>query len=152
MIYLTPLLTAALFRLRGMHHSWLGTQGARILFWAFPMALITTLLFNLGYVPFFVFFVSYFISLVICDWGEYFTVDTPYKLAEMSKEGFFITAIPGLYLTSFNAQAGLLLAFSGCLAGLAYKAGHYLPKWMGQTEWGELITGLVIGLFLIYGL
>ena len=115
------------------------------------MAIISTLILNLGYISFFVFFVSYFISLVICDWGEYFTVNTPYKLAEMSKEGFFITAIPGLYLSTFNTQAGLLLACSGALAGLAYKAGHYLPKWLGHTEWGELLIGFMIGLTLTLG-
>lgn len=156
-----PILAAILFRLRGMSHPWLGTQGARFLFWAIPLGLYFGILYPFtGLLPFHHldiaistvwYAVAAWIGLVIVPWGQWMNVRDLYEFIGMSGRGFLVTLpvyLLGLLL-GHNHWEFLIAGFS---MGLCYALGYYMPKigkhLQGHTEWGEFWFGFVLGVAL----
>jgi hypothetical protein len=157
MIFAVPFISGFLFRLRGMHHSWLGTQGARFMFWCIPMALLSYLLFNLPVWAGAVSALAYWLGLIVMPWGKWF--DLGHNNGKfwpdfffLSLRGVFVTAPAGLLIWYFS-PLGWVFALCGIMMGVCYALGWKLPtmaNWLNRgPELGELIFGSWIGFVLI---
>lgn len=149
-------ITGLLFRLRGMHHPWLGTQGARFLFWCIPMAVAGHFLFHLPLWASAASVLAYWLGLIVMPWGKWFDLghvagDYFKELIILSLRGILVTLPAGLLLWYFE-PLGWVYALCGVMMGPCYALGWALPNalsWLNRgPEWGEFIYGSWIGLVL----
>lgn len=163
-VAISTVLLAASCRERGQGHSWLGTTGARILFWGIPVALVVALcapalpLYAAGLVG-----LAAFIGMALVPHGAGQNLAVPWSgpvydgLAGINKAErlgymaaawvvrlYLIAAVLSIWITD---KALWLLPLAGIAAPAAYFVGLYLPKlpWRltTATEWGEFLTGAV---------
>lgn len=156
MIFLVPPVLAVLFLMRGKHHDWLGTQGSRILFWAGPFGMLLFSIFpvyysapwQLAYLIGLVF--SLWLGLVLAKYSKYWFMKSKQDYIMMGLNGIIITLPAGLLL-AISSWCAVVFVFSGVLMAPAYAIGWKLPalaSWLNKgTQWGELLTGLFIGLY-----
>lgn len=168
-----PLVLACAYRERGQGHSWLGTQGARVLFWACPVALVAWgLRPDLPPLALVLVWVAALIGMIVVPHGAGQDLNVPWETADATTGMDRIARAERLgYLWLAGAVRLLLLAAAlwpwvplppgwALLGGLALPAGYwlglYLPRlrWrlMLATEWGEFLSGAGIGLALAIAL
>ncbi|PWC48132.1 hypothetical protein TSA6c_16990 [Azospirillum sp. TSA6c] len=159
------LLTACAHRERGSEHDWLGTQGARALFWACPLtAAVWWLVPGLPWDALVRVWLAWFLGMVLlphaagqnlpetpaaypASWTA--KIPRPQKLgylwlAGMGRLVLFAWAIePWLPLSAGWSALGGLYMPAGYLLGLLPPA---LPwRLRSEGEWGEFLAGLLVG-------
>lgn len=172
------LFLACACRERGQGHSWLGTQGSRVLFWALPVGAVVYLLLvgltldadtalvaaGCG--------LAAFVGMVAIPHGagqnlrvpwsvNLGTVwpvdDTLWGIARPERLGYLLAAgTVRLWLLSLpllpTHPAALWLPVGGVVMPLGYLLGTRMPllgwRLTRATEWGEFLTGAGIGLAL----
>ncbi|MBP2297942.1 hypothetical protein [Azospirillum picis] len=163
----SALILACAHRERGQDHSWIGTTGARVLFWAVPVGAIvfaipappnpaglwTAVLAGaaayagMAWLPH---GVGQNLSETPADYPNSWTACVPLleKLGYLAAVGIARKALIALPLTP-DHPAALWLPLAGLSMPLAYLLGTKLPalpwRLTRPTEWGELLTGAGFG-------
>ncbi|MBP2302509.1 hypothetical protein [Azospirillum picis] len=168
------ILAALCHRERGATHSWLGTQGARALFWATPMTLcVWYLRQDVPWEALARVWLAWLLGMVLLPHGAgQGLAGIPWKAPE-SATGMDRIARPERLGYLWLAGLGRLLAVAwalepwvplsagwSVLGGLAMPAGYLLGllppalPWRLRTEqeWGEVLAGGGIGVVVVLGL
>ncbi|WP_434619165.1 hypothetical protein [Azospirillum sp. B2RO_4] len=178
MATLSALILACAFRERGQGHNWLGTTGARLLFWALPVGAVVYLLLaglaldlpaaiaaaECGALAFLG------MSAVPQGAGQNLRVpwavdahtvwpadDSLFGITRPERLGYLLSAgVVRLWLLSLpllsTHPAALWLPLGGVVMPLGYLIGTKMPllgwRLTRATEWGEFLTGAGFGLVL----
>ena len=167
---LSALLLACAYRERGQGHDWLGTTGARVLFWALPVGGVVYVLPSPpipggAWTAVLAGTMAYLGLLLPHGAGQNLTetrVDYPAswtaclplseKLGYLAAVGIARMALISLPLIPGRPSA-LWLPLAGLFMPLAYLAGTKLPtlpwRMTRPTEWGEFLTGASVGAALV---
>ena len=170
-VALAALFLACAFRERGQGHDWLGTTGARVLFWALPVGAVV---FLLPYAPnregawtAVLAGAMAYLGLLLphgagqnlteapSDYPASWTACLPLseKLGYLASVGIARMALIALPLIPAYPLA-LWLPLAGLAVPLAYLAGTKLPtlpwRLTRPTEWGEFLTGASVGAALAF--
>ncbi|MGF7177004.1 hypothetical protein [Azospirillum doebereinerae] len=166
-VVLSALALAAAYRERGQGHAWLGTTGARVVFWALPVGAMTFALAgppNLDGAR--VAVLTGALAYAGMAWlphaaGQNLTetaaaypqswtarISLSNKLGYLAAVGIARLALIALPLVPGH-PAALWLPLAGLVLPLAYLLGARLPalpwRLTTATEWGEALSGLGIG-------
>ena len=171
LLLIVSTLLACGYRERGQHHSWLGTQGARMLFWATPVTLAVFILRpDLPWLAYPTVWMAALLGMILVPHGVGQDLTVPWVTPDSETDGMKRIARPERmgYLWLAGVVRLLLIATAlypwvtpvpgfSTLGGLAlplgYLAGVYLPKlpWRltTHTEWGEFLSGLLLGIPIV---
>lgn len=172
---LSALVLAIAHRERGQGHSWLGTQGSRVLFWALPVGAVVYLL-QVGLtldaraaIIALACSGAAFVGMVVVPHGagqnlkvpwvvDAHTVwpddDSLFGIGRPERLGYLLTAgIVRLWLISLpllpTHPPALWLPLGGAFMPLGYLIGTRMPllgwRLTLATEWGEFLTGASVG-------
>ncbi|MCM8736582.1 hypothetical protein M5E06_20865 [Azospirillum sp. A1-3] len=166
---LSALLLACAFRERGQGHLWLGTTGARVLFWALPVGIVVHVVpsapnWEGAWTAILAGAMAYLGLLLPHGAGQNLTeapADYPAswtaclplseKLGYLAAVGIARMALIALPLIPSHPLA-LWLPLAGLVMPPAYLLGGKLPalpwRLTRPTEWGEFLTGAGVGLAL----
>ncbi|MFP5515615.1 MAG: hypothetical protein ACLGJC_21325 [Alphaproteobacteria bacterium] len=166
-VALSALFLACAYRERGQGHSWLGTTGARVLFWALPVgaavyAIPQSAPDGIGIWTAVLAGAMAYLGLLLphgagqnlteapADYPASWTACLPLseKLGYLAVVGIARMALIALPLIPAHPLA-LWLPLAGLAVPLAYLAGTKLPllpwRLTRPTEWGEFLTGASVG-------
>lgn len=165
-VALAALLLACTFRERGQVHSWLGTTGARVLFWAVPVGTVVHVVPSApngeGVWAAVLAGAMAYLGLLLphgagqnlteapTDYPASWTACLPLfeKLGYLAAVGIARMALISLPLIPGHSLA-LWLPLAGLAVPLAYLLGTKLPalpwRLTRPTEWGEFLTGASVG-------
>ncbi|MCW2242278.1 hypothetical protein [Azospirillum canadense] len=156
------LLLACACRERGQWHSWLGTTGARVLFWGFPVGAVSYALTGAAW-PSMASGALAYVGMAVIPHGAGQNLAVAWSgpvddglagINRAERMGYMATAWAArMWLIALplapEHPAALWLPIIGAWAAVAYLLGLYLPVFHWRltcaTEWGEFLTGLGVG-------
>lgn len=131
----------------------------RVIGYAVPLALSVAIAFPVSYNPFYQ--IVYQLALVLAFWlgmsavsyAEYWNMKTPKDWLMMGWNGFLLMLPVGVLLLFKSITFGCVIGLCGAITlPIGYWLGWKMPtvnqKYLNKgTEWGEILSGVIIGLF-----
>lgn len=147
--FLIPFFMAALFRIRGSAFTIFGSeQLTRYLVWSLPAAFAEWFLFGSPWFMIPVYSATWFLGIIICEWGEWTSLVTFQDWIALTARGGLVTFFAGYPLNIWEYPYGIYVMISGLTMSIAYWIGLKIPSKIPNLnqgrEMGELLTGFFI--------